>query len=69
MSINENITIFSTTNIPSPIVSNKITSLYDIFANSGLSFILITFVGIRWLISVVGTVLNLLLFWITIKTK
>nr|CAD2154652.1 unnamed protein product [Meloidogyne enterolobii] len=67
--MNENITSILTANIPAPIVSNKITTLYDIFANSGLSFILIIFVGIRWLISVVGIILNLLLFWITIRTK
>jgi len=68
MSSNQSInslTPFSST-FPSPNTSN---TLFDIFANSGISFILITFVGIRWLISVVGTLFNLFLFWITITEK
>uniref|UniRef100_A0A1I8B8D3 Uncharacterized protein n=1 Tax=Meloidogyne hapla TaxID=6305 RepID=A0A1I8B8D3_MELHA len=66
MSLNEsiNLLIFSSTN--TPLSNNKILNLYDIFSNSGSSLILISFVGIRWSISVVGTLLNLLLVWITI---
>uniref|UniRef100_A0A1I8C0X4 G_PROTEIN_RECEP_F1_2 domain-containing protein n=1 Tax=Meloidogyne hapla TaxID=6305 RepID=A0A1I8C0X4_MELHA len=52
---------------PATTVSN--TRIYDIFANYGPSFVLITFVGIRWFISVVGTIFNLLLFWITFTDK
>ena len=66
---NTSVLMFSSTN-PSLIASNiKPASLYDIFANSGPSFVLITFVGLRFLISAIGTVFNLLLFWITITDK
>nr|CAD2154413.1 unnamed protein product [Meloidogyne enterolobii] len=48
---------------------NTPATLYDTFASSGISYILIVFVGIRWLISIVGCIFNFLLFWITIKDK
>ncbi|CAK5079410.1 unnamed protein product [Meloidogyne enterolobii] len=48
---------------------NTPATLYDTFAGSGISYILVVFVGIRWLISIVGCIFNFLLFWITIKDK
>lgn len=44
-------------------------SLLDMFGNSGQSPLLITIVGIRWCIAAVGTPLNLLLVWVTIRNK
>ena len=54
---------------PPNLYSNTPATLYDTFASAGISYILIVFVGIRWLISIVGCIFNLLLFWITIKDK
>ncbi|KAF7629150.1 G_PROTEIN_RECEP_F1_2 domain-containing protein [Meloidogyne graminicola] len=59
-----NISLIISSTLPSP----KQT-IYDIYVNSGPSLILIIFVGIRWLISIIGFLFNFLLFWITIKDK
>uniref|UniRef100_A0A914NYE5 G-protein coupled receptors family 1 profile domain-containing protein n=1 Tax=Meloidogyne incognita TaxID=6306 RepID=A0A914NYE5_MELIC len=54
---------------PPNLYSNTPATLYDTFASAGISYILIVFVGIRWLISIVGCIFNFVLFWITIKDK
>ncbi|KAF7629149.1 G_PROTEIN_RECEP_F1_2 domain-containing protein [Meloidogyne graminicola] len=71
--LKKNLIVEMNDNNISLIISSTLSSpkqtIYDIYVNSGPSLILIIFVGIRWLISIIGFLFNFLLFWITIKDK